>query len=187
MASNARESRRALFIVVMGVAGAGKSTVGRKLAAALGWPFYEADELHPPANVERMRRGEPLTDADREPWLAKLERLIHTLVAKGTSAVLACSALRETYRARLRSAGGEGRVEFVYLRLDPPLASQRLRERRGHFMSPSLVESQFAILEEPVNAITVDASRPPEVLSQEIRVALHLPAGPTEGEATPST
>ena len=170
----------------MGVAGAGKTTVGRELSAALGWPFYDADDLHPPANVERMRRGEPLTDADREPWLAGIERLIRTLVANGVSAVLACSALRDSYRARLRSAGGEGQVVFVYLRLEPSLATRRLRERKGHFMPPSLVESQFATLEEPVDAIAVDASRPADVLAREIRTALHLPPSHTEG-GTPST
>jgi gluconokinase len=176
-----------MIIIVMGVAGAGKTTVGRELGAALGWPFYDADDFHPPANVERMRRGEPLTDVDREPWLAGLERLIRTLVANGTSAVLAGSALRHTYRARLRAAGGEGQVVFVYLRLEPSLASQRLRERRGHFMPASLVESQFATLEEPVDAITLDASRPPEVLVSEIRAALHLSPGRTEDGGTPST
>jgi gluconokinase len=172
-----------VIVVIMGVAGAGKTTVGRELADSLGWPFYDADDLHPPANVERMRRGEPLTEADREPWLVDLERLIRELVATGTSAVLACSALRATYRARLRSAGGEGVVAFVYLRLEPGLARRRLSQRKDHFMPAGLVESQFASLEEPeapTEAVTVDAARPPEALSREIQAALHLPGGRAE-------
>ncbi len=162
----------------MGVAGAGKTTIGMRLAADLGWPFYDADDLHPSANVEKMRRGVALTDADRAPWLARIRSLIHELRRAGRSAVIACSALKQSYR----DAIGEGApdVRFVHLAGDFALIERRLRGRVGHFMSPALLASQFATLEEPVDAITLDGSRPPEVLSREVREALHLSAGHTE-------
>jgi gluconokinase len=165
-----------MIIIVMGVAGAGKTTVGRHLAHTLGWAFYDADDFHPPSNVARMRRGTPLTERDRDPWLTRLEVLIRDLTIAGTSAVLACSALRARYRTRLSEAAvrAGGRVAFVYLRLDRALAERRLRERPGHFMPATLVESQFAALEEPRDAITLDAAQPLAVLDAKIRAALRL-------------
>lgn len=146
----------------MGVAGSGKSTVGRLLAERLGWPFLDGDDFHPPQNVERMRRGIPLTDADRLPWLEHLREL----VSRSGSAVVACSALKESYREIL--SGGDPRVRFIYLRADPALLAARLEKRTGHFFARTLLDSQFAALEEPEGAITVDASQPPEATVQAI-------------------
>jgi gluconokinase len=157
----------------MGVAGAGKTTVGRALAAARGWHFHDADELHPEANVARMRAGIPLTDADRAPWLAALRALLARHLAAGTPMVLACSALRESYRAALLPDATPARaVLFVQLDVSPTLARQRLAARPGHYMHPLLVDSQFATLEEPVGALRLDASRPVTELVGEIVAAI---------------
>lgn len=145
----------------MGVAGAGKTTVGRALADALGWEFQDADDFHSAANVAKMRSGTPLTDADRAPWLATLRDLLARHVATGTPMVLACSALRESYRAALRPPSApRDAIAFVQLDVPPPVAEARLAARRGHYMQPSMVASQFATLEEPHDALRVDASRP---------------------------
>ncbi len=159
-----------MTIVVMGVAGSGKTTVGRRLADALGWPFYDGDDFHPLANVEKMARGDALTDADRAPWLDALASLIAG--ADGTSAVLACSALKGAYRKRL--ATGTDAVFFVYLRASVEVIRERLAARRGHFFDPDLLESQFAALEEPAEALTLDATRPPEALVAAIRAAFEV-------------
>ena len=150
---------REAILIVMGVAGSGKSTVGRLLAERLGWPFLDGDDLHPAENVEKMRRGVPLTDADRLPWLERLREV----VSRSERAVLACSALKESYRTIL--SGGDPRVRFVYLRADPALLASRLETRTGHFFARTLLESQLAALEEPAPAsmaIVVDASQPAE-------------------------
>lgn len=160
---------RQAILIVMGVAGSGKSTVGRLLAERLGWPFLDGDDFHPPGNVEKMRRGEPLADADRLPWLARLRDLAADCLARGESAVLACSALKESYRRIL--AGGDPRVRFVYLRADPDLLASRLEARTGHFFARALLESQLAALEEPPPAspaFVVDASLPAEAAVREI-------------------
>src|SRR2546423_10645323 len=141
---------RPTVIVLMGVAGAGKTTVGQALAKSIGWAFHDADDFHPAANVEKMRHGVPLSDADRTPWLRVLHDLIERLIASGTPAVLACSALRQTYRDSLLPSGPSRRaVELVQLDVPPSLAEQRLTARRGHYMPAALVASQFATLEEP--------------------------------------
>lgn len=140
----------------MGVAGAGKSTVGAALAQALGWGFFDGDDFHPPANVRKMAAGAALTDADRSPWLDRLQKLIAGCFAEGESLVLACSALKETYRRALR--GDFQTVRFVYLKGDYELMQSRLAARRGHYMNPSLLQSQFETLEEPQDAITVNAA-----------------------------
>jgi gluconokinase len=142
-----------MIVVVMGVAGAGKTTVGRALAAALGWSFLDADDLQPPANVDKMRRGEPLDDADRSPWLA---RVAAELRARD-DVVVACSALRAAYRDALRV---RPEVRFVYLKVPEAVLAARLAERRGHYMPPSLLRSQLDTLEEPGDAIVVDATQP---------------------------
>jgi len=157
----------------MGVTGAGKSTVGQALAASLGWPFYDGDDFHPAANVAKLKRGLPLDDADRAPWLAALAALIAQTVADGDSAVLACSALKEAYRAQLVAAGGDP-VVFVHLRGDPALLRARLVERRGHFMKAKMLESQIETLEPPAAALTLDVREPPPILVDRIRAALHL-------------
>jgi gluconokinase len=146
----------------MGVAGSGKSTVGRLLAERLGWPFLDGDDFHPAENVEKMRRGIPLTDADRLPWL----RHLHELASRCENAVLACSALKESYRRIL--SGGDPRVRFIYLRADPALLASRLEGRKGHFFKRALLDSQLDALEEPTEAIIVDASQPAEATVQEI-------------------
>lgn len=160
-----------MVIVVMGVAGAGKSTVGARLAAVLGWPFLDADALHPPPNVEKMRRGTPLTDADRDPWLAQVRKCIEDYMRAGKSAVVACSALRQAYRARLRVDAG---VRFVFLKGDPTLLLDRLNRRVDHFLKAPLLESQLASLEEPIDAITIDASLPVDEIVQRIRGSLGI-------------
>jgi gluconokinase len=179
---------RDMVIVLMGVCGCGKTTVGQMLAAELGWPFYEADAFHPASNVQKMSRGEPLTDADRRPWLSRLAEVIRQHIDDGSDAVLACSALTVSARDTLAGDGeggeagvaawdtsgggfasGGGGVVFVYLKGDKELIRQRMRRRVGHFMPASLVDSQFATLEEPHDAIVVDVADPPEVIVAAIR------------------
>jgi gluconokinase len=160
-------------IVVMGVAGAGKTTVGRALAESLGCAFYDADDFHSAANVAKMRNGEPLSDTDRAPWLAALSDLVARCVTGRTPAVLACSALRQSYRETLAPSGmPKGVVVFVHLDVGPSLAAQRLASRRGHYMQPSLVASQFATLEEPREAVRLDATLPVAELVAKARRAL---------------
>ena len=163
-----------LVIVVMGVTGAGKTTVGMLLATELGWPFHDADDFHSPENVEWMRAGNPLSDAQREPWLAALEAKIGETLRAGESAVLACSALRGDYRERLRrpASGLTGQVRFVYLKIPLDEARRRLKNRVGHFMPASLVESQFATLEEPHSGLVVDGTLTPARIVEEVRGAL---------------
>jgi gluconokinase len=160
-----------MFIIITGVAGAGKSTVGKLLADNLGWQFYEGDDFHPAANVEKMRRGEALTDADREPWLDALRALIQSALEKSENGILACSALKRHYRARLRV---NEHVVFVHLTATPDLIERRLEQRKSHFMNPSLIQSQFTTLETPETALSLDASSPPAVLVQRVRAALHI-------------
>jgi gluconokinase len=160
-----------MFIIFTGVAGAGKTTVGKLLAKELGWQFYEGDDFHPAANVEKMRRGEALTDDDRLPWLDALRTVIKTAVEKAENGVMACSALKRGYRERLRVNEA---VAFVHLAANPDMIGRRLRRRKGHFMNPSLMQSQFATLETPQTALTLDASLKPPVLVQQVRDALHI-------------
>lgn len=160
-----------MVVVLMGVAGAGKTTVGRRLAAQLGWKFYDADDFHPPENVEKMARGVALNDEDRRPWLEALRGVVRACLERGESAVLACSALKESYRARLLT---DGRVRLVYLKGDAELIRSRLRGRRGHFMRPAMLEGQLAALEEPRDALHVDVSAPPDELVRRIREGLGI-------------
>lgn len=163
-----------MVIVLMGVTGAGKTIVGRQLAASLGADFYDADDFHSSEAIAKMQAGIPLDDADRMPWLARLTKKIHEVEAARQTAVLACSALKQKYREQLRAAATSATVPFVYLRITKEMAASRLRERRGHYMPPSLVESQFATLEEPTDAIEVDGQATPESLVVQIRRALKL-------------
>jgi gluconokinase len=165
-----------VFVVVMGVSGSGKTTVAKGIAERLGWRFQEGDELHPRANVEKMAHGEPLTDEDRWPWLDAIGQWLDECAAAGESAVLTCSALRRSYRDRLR-AGRPG-VRFCHVVASPELIEQRLEHRRGHYMPASLLPSQLQTLEaldddEP--GVTVSAEgEPAEVLAAALR-ALGLP------------
>lgn len=153
------------IIVVTGVTGSGKTTVGRALAERLAWRFYDADDLHDPENIERMRRGIPLTDALRQPWLSRVRETIEQTLEERRAAVIACSALKHSYRHAL--AGGLEGVRFVLLTAPAPLLRQRLTERRDHFAGPALLESQLAALEYPSEALVVDSSAPVvEVVNQ---------------------
>jgi gluconokinase len=160
----------------MGVSGAGKTTVGLALARRLDVPFHDADDLHDAASVARMRAGHPLTDADRAPWLARLNALIAATLARGDSAVLACSALRRRYRDALVPAGApRGSVVFVYLRVPRAALADRLTTRPGHYMPASLLDSQLETLEEPgpdEPALTVNAERPVADVVEDVLEAL---------------
>lgn len=158
-----------MFIVLMGVTGSGKTTIGRELARELGWRFYDADDFHPAANVEKMSRGVPLDDDDRAPWLAALRELVRGCVERGENAVLACSALKERYRDYLLI---DEDVKLVYLKGDYELIRARLEGRGGHFMKPAMLDSQFAALEEPERALTVDVSWPPAEIIEAVRDGL---------------
>ncbi|HLL16865.1 MAG TPA: gluconokinase [Pyrinomonadaceae bacterium] len=155
-----------MFIVLMGVAGSGKTTIGRALAAKLGWKFYDADDFHPPANVAKMARGIPLDDADRLPWLETLRALVRSGLERGERAVLACSALKADHRACLLL---DGRVKLAYLKGNFDLIQERLAARRGHFMSAAMLESQFAALEEPAREFHIDISGTPDEIVRAIR------------------
>lgn len=150
----------------MGVAGAGKTTVGSALARALGWAFIDGDDMHPTASLDKMSRGEPLDDKDRMPWLESLARLIAGMERERKDAVFACSALREVYRAKLSE--NSPRILWVYLRAEPATIRTRLAARRGHFAGASLIDSQFATLEEPRHGLALDAAQPPEAIVAQV-------------------
>lgn len=154
----------------MGVVGSGKTTVGTLLARKLGWGFSDADDFHPAENIRKIRQGIPLTDDARAPWLAAMRSAIQQWQREGKSIVLACSALKHAYREELRA----GDVRFVYLKGDADLIAQRLHVRRGHFATDSILESQFADLQEPQNALAVSIAKAPEAIVAEIIDKLKL-------------
>ncbi len=156
----------------MGVAGSGKTTIGRLLSNQLGWPFYDGDDFHPVANREKMAKGEPLTDKDRAPWLAALARLVVELDHAGRSAVVACSALKKSYRDTLEKNIAD--LRFVYLKGSYDLFHERLLARQEHFMKAKLLGSQFEILEEPADAVIIDARQEPDRIAARIRQVLNL-------------
>jgi gluconokinase len=168
-----------VIVIVMGVCGCGKSTVGQALANQLGWPFFDADDFHPPANVAKMAKGIALTDEDREPWLDGVAAGMRAVARKGQHAVLACSALKESYRQRIArgledpQAASEGtELRIVYLKGDAKTIEPRLAQRSGHFMPASLLRSQFAALEEPENAMVIDIRQTTEAQAAQIAAAL---------------
>jgi gluconokinase len=160
-----------VIIVVMGVTGSGKTTVGRLVAARLGWLFADADDFHSAVNKDKMHKGIPLTDADRFPWLAAMHEQISKWIATKQNAVLACSALKQIYRRQLWDDPG---VRFVYLKGSYDLIAERLRARKGHFADEHILAGQFADLEEPSDAIVVDISPSPDEIVAEICQRLGL-------------
>lgn len=161
-----------MVIVLMGVAGSGKTTVGEVLAAQLHWAFRDADSFHPPANVAKMSAGTPLTDEDRAPWLAAIRAYIEACLARKEGAIVTCSALKERYRDALMA--DPVRVKLVQLTGSPELLAERIGGRKGHFMKPGMLQSQLATLEAPHNALTIDVTPPPEQIAAEIRAALRV-------------
>jgi gluconokinase len=163
-----------VIVIIFGVSGAGKTTIGKLLAEELDSRFLEADDFHPRANIDKMRRGIPLTDEDRWPWLERLRELIKRCLVAEEDAVLACSALKERYRRYLRVNAD---VRFVFLRGDYALIANQLRRRRGHFMNPALLQSQFADLDEPQpaeGAVVIELGRTPTELVREIKSRLEI-------------
>jgi gluconokinase len=156
----------------MGVSGAGKTLIGRALARRLGWPFLDADDFHPASNVDKMRGGTPLEPEDRVAWLDAIRVALTTVQSTGGNAVMACSALRHEFREALRE--DLSAVRFVYLKADRELIHGRVSTRTDHFMPPSLVDSQFATLDEPDDALVIDASKEPEAIVEEIARGLSL-------------
>ncbi len=175
LADDANEPRGppTLILVLMGVCGSGKTTVGEALAAALGWPFYDADDFHPEANVAKMASGQPLTDEDRWPWLDRIADEMRGVLARGGHAVLACSALKEAYRSRLQRAGD---VRIVYLAGDAATIAARLAAREHQYMPPTLLPSQLATLQEPTDALRVDIREPVAAQVDRIRTSFGLNA-----------
>ncbi len=168
--------RTPVIVVVMGVTGAGKTTIGVLLAQRLGWDFVDADSFHSPANVEKIKQGIALDDADRGPWLKSLRDAMEGWAAEHKNVVLACSALKRSYRDELYVAG---QTKFVYLKGSYDLIYQRLRQRHGHFASEAILASQFAALEEPDDAITVDIDHTEDEIVAEIMRQLGADRGIT--------
>jgi gluconokinase len=160
------------IVLLMGVSGSGKTTIGKLLADRLRWHFYDADDFQPRDNLAKMAQGLPLNDRDRRPWLLAIHDLLAGLEAKSGKAVVACSALKQDYRDLL-CAGLTG-IGFVYLKGDFALLEDRMRRRAGHFFKPALLGSQFEILEEPADALTVNVDNPPDSIVERILKGLGL-------------
>ena len=142
-----------MIVLMMGVCGSGKTTTGKALAESLGWPFFDGDDFHPESNVAKMAAGQPLTDADRWPWIERIAEAMREVLDRGGSAVFACSALKSAYRQRMQRAGD---VRIIFLNGDAETIGPRLAARTRHFMPASLLPSQFAALEVPDDALVVD-------------------------------
>jgi gluconokinase len=161
-----------MIILVMGVSGSGKTTIGKMLANSLGWTFSDADTFHSQQNVEKMRQGIPLSEADRKPWLQDLQTAIKYWLQENKNVVLACSALKDSYRQFL--VVDSNRVKLVYLKGSYQLIQKRLQERQNHYMSAQLLTSQFEALEEPLETIYIDIAEPPQAIVQNIRTILGI-------------
>jgi gluconokinase len=159
-----------MIVVLMGVSGSGKTTIGAGLAERLGWPFLDGDDFHPPQNVAKMKAGTPLTDEDRWPWLDRLNAELRVREARGESAILACSALKQAYRDRLARGVADWRLVFLHGSFE--LLQRRMKERKHRYMPASLLKSQFATLEPPEKAIRIDVAEPLERSVERIREAL---------------
>jgi gluconokinase len=174
------DAKNAFALVVMGVSGSGKTTVAEMLAKKLGWPFMEGDRLHPPANVEKMRKGTPLTDADRWPWLDRIGEELRSWGVEGKSGVLTCSALKRAYRDRIRAARAD--VRFIYIKGSEALIAARVAARHHEYMPASLLRSQFDTLEEPTpdepGIVTVDGGGSASAEVAAVLVALGLSPSP---------
>jgi len=168
-----------MIVVLLGVSGAGKTTIGELLSQRLGWPLLDADDFHPPANIEKMRSGIALTDEDRWPWLDRLNGLLKEKDSNGQSVLLACSALKQKYRDRL--AAGCSDLRWVHLKGSFELIASRMTARKGHYMKAGLLESQFAALEEPIDAIIVDVGAAPEAIADTVEAALNGVRMPAAG------
>lgn len=158
--------RFSMILVIMGVTGSGKTTIGKMLSTRLDIPFFDADDFHPLQNVEKMRNGTPLNDEDRKPWLQRLSYLLADEEQK-KGAVLACSALKDTYRKSLQENVAQP-IFWIHLQGSPALIMERLKNRRGHFMSPTLLNSQFEILEKCEGALEPSIEKDPEIIVEEI-------------------
>ncbi|AUT03809.1 gluconate kinase [Nostoc sp. CENA543] len=177
-----------MIILLMGVSGSGKTTIGQMLATSLNWEFIDADDFHSPENVEKMRRGIPLSEADRIPWLQDLQTAIKQWLQENRNVVLACSALKASYRQflvidrddALPTVGDDApptvgdRIKIVYLKGSYDVIQQRLQARQNHYMNPTLLKSQFTTLEEPLDAVCIDVTAPPQVIVRDIRTALQI-------------
>ena len=155
-----------MIVILMGVSGVGKTTIGQVLSAKLGWPLFDADEFHSAASIEKMRSGTPLEDADRWPWLDRMNAMLVEKAGSGQSVLLACSALKQVYRDRL--ARDIVDLRWVYLKGSFELIRKRLETRKGHYMKAGLLESQFATLEEPGDAIGLDIDDTPDAIADSI-------------------
>ena len=161
-----------MIILVMGVSGSGKTTVGRLLAEELGWPFYDGDDFHPEENVRKMASGIPLDDADRIPWLQKLNLLMRETDRRNTSAVIACSALKKSYRTIL--SDGVADLKMAYLKGDYQSIENRMLQRQGHYMKAGMLKSQFDALEESADLLTLNIGKDPVTIVAEIRAGLEV-------------
>jgi gluconokinase len=161
-----------VVVFVIGAAGAGKTTAGQAVARQVGWPFIEGDDYHSPSAIAKMRGGTPLNDSDRAPWLASLHAVAASTIDRHEHAVIACSALKQRYRELLR--GTLRGIRFVYLRANEQTLRRRLEQRSDHFAGPALLAGQLADLEEPADAVTIDATKPVEEIAATIRYELGL-------------
>lgn len=160
-----------MVVIVMGVSGSGKTTIGKKLAAELGWEFFDGDDYHPPTNIEKMSKGIPLNDDDRQTWLELLRGLIEGLQQQNKGGIIASSALKASYRDIL--VDGDDGITVVYLRGNYDLIWERMKSRQGHYMKANMLKSQFDALQEPDDAIIVDITDSPDEIMQQ--VMKHLP------------